>query len=403
VVGRFQAHSQVKQVAAVVRLLTRSGKGVTTNGILSSGNLIPRAILTASVYSRICLLLSFAFLSTGFGQNSVNRNPVNLHRQALVIDAHADTVLRMLRGANICREGRSGHLDLPRLAKGGVDAEFFAIFVHPRHRGAEGLHRARKMIGLIKDALASCPEKAGLALNASDIERLQAEGKIAVLLGLEGGHIIQGKTTILREFYGLGVRYMTLTWSNSNEFADSSDGEKRWGGLNELGRRVIKEMNRLGMIVDVSHVSDETFWDVISSTTQPVIASHSSCRALRDIPRNMSDDMLKAVAANGGVVCINFYPRFLADTGPEGSAKEREVPLDVLIDHIEHAVRVAGIDHVGLGSDFDGIPTLPKGMKDVTGMPLISQRLLERGYEPKDVQKILGANLLRVIRQVTGR
>jgi len=309
----------------------------------------------------------------------------------------------MLRGENICVESRSGHIDLPRLMKGGVDAQFFAVFVHPRIAGDERVNRARRMIRLVKEAVESCPDKTGLATNAADIDRLVGQGKIAALLGLEGGHAIQGKLETLREFYNLGVRYMTLTWSNSNEFADASDGEKKWNGLNDIGKLIIREMNRIGMIVDVSHVSDDTFWDVMEVTTKPVIASHSSCRAIRDLPRNMSDEMIRAVGKKGGVVCINFYPRFLADTGEEGSAKEREVSIEALIDHIHHAVQVAGIDHVGLGSDFDGITAVPKGMKDVTGMPLITEGLLKRGYRPEDVKKILGANLLRVIREVTGK
>ncbi len=311
--------------------------------------------------------------------------------------------MRMLRGETICLEGRSGHVDIPRLIKGGVDAQFFAIFVHPRLTGDEAVNRAREMIGLVKQTVQSCPDKVGLATTASEIEQLVAQGKVAALLGLEGGHVIQGNIEILKELHDLGVRCMTLTWSNSNDFADASDGEKKWNGLNDLGKRIVQAMNRMGMIVDVSHVSDETFRDVIETTTSPVIASHSSCRSLRNIPRNMSDDMLRAVARNGGVVCINFYPRFLAETGEEGSPRKNEVPIGVLIDHIDHAIRVAGIDHVGLGSDFDGITAVPQGMKDVTGMPLITEALLNRGYKPNDVKKVLGGNLLRVIRQVTGK
>lgn len=353
--------------------------------------------------AKIFCLLSVGLSLTGFAQNSAALDAAKIHREAIVIDAHSDTALRMLRGATICVESQSGHIDIPRMLKGGVDAQFFAIFVHPRITGDEAVNRARQMIQLVKQTVESCPDKIGLATTASDIERLTAQGKIAALLGLEGGHAIQGNIDTLKEFYGLGVRYMTLTWSNTNDFADASDGEKKWNGLNALGKQVVQEMNRMGMIVDVSHVSDKTFWDVMEITTAPVIASHSSCRALRDIPRNMSDDMMRAVAKNGGVVCINFFTRFLADTGEEGSAREREVPVDVLIDHIDHAIRVAGIDHVGLGSDFDGITAAPKGMEDVTGMPLITEALLKRGYRPDEVKKVLGGNMLRVIRQVTGK
>jgi len=326
-----------------------------------------------------------------------------LHRDAIVIDAHSDTALRLLRGEKICVESRSGHIDIPRLIKGGVDAQFFAIFVHPRVKGDEALNQARQMIQLVKQTAESCPDKIAMATTAADIERLTAQGKVAALLGLEGGHVIQGKIDNLKEFYDLGVRYMTITWSNTNDFADASDGEKKWNGLNPLGKEIVRAMNRMGMIVDVSHVSDETFRDVMATTTAPVIASHSSCRALRDIPRNMSDDMIRAVAKNGGVVCINFFPRFLAETLDQVNTRERDVPLDVLIDHIDHAIRVGGIDHVGLGSDFDGITAVPKEMKDVTGMPLITEALLKRGYKPDQVKKVLGGNVLRVIRQVTGK
>ncbi len=350
--------------------------------------------------AKIFCLLSLGLSLPGFAQTY---DAAKVHRDAIVIDAHSDTALRMLRGATICVESQSGHIDIPRLAKGGVDAQFFAIFVHPLITGDAAVNRARQMIQLVKQTVESCPEEIGLATTASDIEELTAQGKIAALLGLEGGHVIQGNIDTLKEFYGLGVRYMTLTWSNTNDFADASDGEKKWNGLNALGKQIVQAMNRMGMIVDVSHVSDKTFWDVMEITSAPVIASHSSCRALRDIPRNMSDDMIRAVAKNGGVVCINFFTRFLADTGEEGSAREREVPVDVLIDHIDHAIRIAGVDHVGLGSDFDGITAAPKGMKDVTGMPLITEGLLKRGYKPDEVKKVLGGNMLRVIRQVTGK
>ena len=353
--------------------------------------------------ARILCLLAIALVIPCLSQSPADA--AKIHRDAIVIDAHCDTALRLIRGetTTICTESQSGHIDIPRLAKGGVDAEFFAIFVNPSITGDEGVNRVRRMIQLVKQMVESCPDKIGLATTAGEIRKLTSEGKIAALLGLEGGHVIQGNIDILKEFYGLGVRYMTLTWSNSNDFADSSDGEKKWNGLNPLGKRIVREMNRMGMIVDVSHVSDKTFWDVIEISTAPVIASHSSCRALRDIPRNMTDDMIKAVAKKGGVVCINFYPRFLADTGKEGSAEEKNVPVSVLIDHIDHAIRVAGVDHVGLGSDFDGITAVPKGMKDVTGMPLITEGLLNRGYKPEEVKKVLGGNLLRVIREVTGK
>ncbi len=319
-----------------------------------------------------------------------------LHERALVFDAHADTPLRIMKGADICVRGKSGHLDFPRMREGGVDAQFFAIFLYPETKNPA--QAAERIIARIETVVRSCPDQAALARSAAELETLSRDGLRAVLLGIEGGHIIQGDVSALGRFYKLGVRYMTLTWSNTNEFADSSDGPRRWGGLNPLGIQVVREMNRLGMIVDVSHVSDETFWDVMKTTTKPVIASHSSCRALQNLPRNMSDDVLRAVARNGGVVCINFYPLFLGGSPPKKGARPGPVPLSLLLDHIQHAIRVAGVEHVGLGSDFDGIDAVPTGLEDVTRMPRITQGLLDRGVSPGDIEKVLGSNLLRVLR-----
>lgn len=319
-----------------------------------------------------------------------------LHQRALVFDAHCDTPLRIMKGADICVRGESGHLDFPRMREGGVDAQFFAIFVYPDIENPR--LAAERIIEKTRAAVASCPDQAALARSASELGGLVQEGRLSILLGLEGGHIIQGDLNALDRFYELGVRYMTLTWSNTNEFADSSDGPRRWGGLNPLGVQVVREMNRLGMIVDVSHVSDETFEDVMKTTSKPVIASHSSCRALQDLPRNMSDEMLRAVARNGGVVCVNFYPLFLGGKAPQKGERPGSVPLSRLLDHIEHAVRVAGVDHVGLGSDFDGIDAVPTGLEDVTRLPRVTEGLLGRGLSPEDVEKVLGGNLLRVLR-----
>jgi len=319
-----------------------------------------------------------------------------LHQRALVFDAHADTPLRIMKGADICARGKSGHLDFLRMREGGVDAQFFAIFLYPETKVPA--RSAERIIARIETVVRSCPDQAALARSAAELETLSRDGLRAILLGIEGGHIIEGDVSALGRFYKLGVRYMTLTWSNTNEFADSSDGPKRWGGLNPLGVQVVREMNRLGMIVDVSHVSDETFWDVMKTTTKPVIASHSSCRALQNLPRNMNDDMLRAVAKNGGVVCINFYPLFLGGSPPKKGERPAAVPLSLLLDHIQHAIRVAGINHVGLGSDFDGIDAVPTGLEDVTRMPRITEGLLERGVSPGDIEKVLGSNLLRVLR-----
>jgi membrane dipeptidase len=322
-------------------------------------------------------------------------SPEDLHRDALVFDAHTDTLIRISQGADICRRSEEGHLDLVRMDEGGVDAQFFSIWMNASHRGQSAISNSLKLIDTLLRSFENCPDTVELALNAADVERLNREGKLAALMGIEGGHALGGDLSALRMYHRLGVRYLGLTWSNTNEFADSSEDRARWNGLNELGRQVVREMNRMGMIIDVSHLSDPAFWEVMEVTSQPVIASHSSARAVHDVVRNMSDDMLRAMARNRGVVCVNFYSRFLAPGG--GRA-----PLEALIDHIDHMVGVAGADHVGLGSDFDGVDSLPVGIDDVSDMPKITAALLERGYAPEDVRKILGENLLRVLREVTG-
>jgi membrane dipeptidase len=288
------------------------------------------------------------------------------------------------------------------MREGGVDAQFFSIFVYPQNVPARNFERALRMIEALQRSINECPDQIEIATTASAVEALHREGKLAALIGVEGGHAIAGSLANLRTLFERGARYLTLTWSRTNEFADASEDTARWGGLNSLGQSVIAEMNRLGMIVDVSHVSDKTFWDVMEATRKPVIASHSSCRALHDVPRNMSDEMLRAVSKNGGVVCINFYPLFLSPAYKPGS-RTHDVSVDVLVDHLEHAIKVAGIDHVGLGSDFDGIDAVPVGMEDVTRMPAITEALMNRGHSPDDVEKVLGRNLLRVMRENIGQ
>ena len=302
------------------------------------------------------------------------------------------------------------HTDLSRLKAGGVDAQFFSIFAHPRYAKAPGgtKGRAFQMIDALEEQIRRHGDDLELAVSAEDVRRISRGDRIAVLMGLEGGHAIEDDLVNLQQFRDRGVRYMTLTWNNTNGWADSSGDDSRHGGLTEFGREVIGEMNRLGMVVDVSHASDETFWDALEATSAPLMATHSSARALVDNPRNLSDEMLEAVAQNGGVVMVNFGGTFI---DPRKASKWRiirdvilhwgpsPVPLDLLLDHIDHVVRVAGIDHVGLGSDFDGTLLLPEGANDVSGFPNITAGLLERGYSQTDIQKILGENALRVLEQ----
>jgi membrane dipeptidase len=324
---------------------------------------------------------------------------------------------------------------------GGLGAEFFAIYVGKEFVGkkaSEGggpARRALDMIDVVNQQIRRHSDVLEKASTAADIRRIVARHKIAALMGIEGGHAIEDSLHALRVFYDLGVRYMTLTHTNTNDWADS-EGDindtsvAHHNGLTDFGREVVAEMNRIGMMVDVSHVADKTFFDVIATTRAPVIASHSSARALASNPRNMSDEMLKAVAKNGGVVMVNFYDGFLDARKAELALKERtltdelsrkypndpkraqaeidewrkandpgKTPLSVLIDHIEHIAKIAGIDHVGLGSDFDGVPFngLPAGMEDISKLPNITYELMKRGYSDRDIKKILGENLLRVM------
>jgi membrane dipeptidase len=350
-----------------------------------------------------------------------------LHREAIVIDAHNDITSPMLDfGFDLGSDGNVANglvysysrrlpppkdgkvktqTDLQRMRAGGLDAEFFSIYVAPEFINGKGgaPERAFQMIDTLKKQVERHPDALEMAYSADQIRQIAQKGKIAALMGIEGGHAIEDSLQILRKFHEAGVRYMTLTHSNTNNWADSSGDAKRHNGLTEFGREVVREMNRLGMMVDISHVSDKTFYDVIEVARAPVIASHSSARAIYNHPRNMTDDMLRAVAKNGGVVMVNFFDQFLDPRKAE--SKKRTVPplrtpLSVLIDHIDHIAKVAGIDHVGLGSDFDGGITLPEGLEDISKLPNITFELVERGYSDADIKKILGENILRVMSDV---
>jgi membrane dipeptidase len=319
------------------------------------------------------------------------------------------------------------------MKQGGLTAEFFSLYVKPwyvQHGGAA--RRTLDMIDSVHRAVERHPGDLMFATSVADIRRAKRTNKIAALLGIEGGHAIEDSLPTLREFYRLGVRYMTLTWNNTNNWADAGRGEKKHGGLSDFGREVVREMNRLGMLVDVSHVSDETMSDALDVSKAPIIASHSSARALSNVPRNIPDDLLKRIAKNGGVVQVNFYSVFVDEKtvapqsaerdkrlkaqqdainqkykdDPERLAEESDkleaanplppLPISKLIDHIDHIVKVAGIDHVGIGADFDGANDMPEGARDVSMLPNITYELLKRGYSERDIRKILGENFLRV-------
>src|SRR6266851_5250034 len=369
-----------------------------------------------------------------------------IHQSALIIDTHADTPQRFLDenfeiGQNT--PVSEGHIDLGKIKQGNLGAEFFSIWVEPEFKGHYS-KRAMDLIDSVYQQAARHSDKMTMAFSADDIVRAHQQHKFAALMGIEGGHAIENDLHLLRDFYRVGVRYMTLTWSNTNEWADSSGDLQEpkiehHNGLTDFGKQVVLEMNRLGMMVDISHVADKTFWDVIATTKAPVIASHSSARALTNHPRNMTDDMLRAVAKNGGVVQANFYDAFIdenyrkaADAQKkdaeaaveariaelktagkpvtyldkdkierEWAAKIPRPPLKSLIDHIDHIAKVAGVDHIGLGSDFDGVSgATPEGIDSAADLPRITQALLDRGYSAEDIHKIFGGNLLRVFRQV---
>jgi membrane dipeptidase len=371
-----------------------------------------------------------------------------IHQSALIIDTHADTPQRFLDenfdlGQNT--PVSEGHIDLDKIKQGNLGAEFFSIWVEPEFKGHYA-QRAMDLIDSVYQQAARHPDKMTMAFSADDIAQAHDQHKFAALMGIEGGHAIENDVRLLRDFYRLGVRYMTLTWSNTNEWADSSGdiqnpNVKHHNGMTDFGKDVVREMNRLGMIVDISHVSDATFYQALLVSQAPVIASHSSSRELTNQPRNMTDDMLRAMTNNGGVVMVNFYSAFIdenyrkASSDPE-KIKQRDAeveaykkahphadgspvtydetaaiekkwatqfprpPLKSLIDHIDHVAKVAGIDHVGLGSDFDGVTSLPEGIDSVADLPKITQALYQRGYTRQQILKILGGNFMRVMREV---
>jgi membrane dipeptidase len=366
-----------------------------------------------------------------------------IHRKAIAIDMHADTVQRMLdEQVDIGQRLSDGHFDSVRAREGGLDAQFFSIWVEPQLFGGNGrgaIRRADLQIEAVKKFVEKHPESWELAVTADGVRRIAAAGKLAALFGLEGGYAIDNKLENVKRYYDLGVRYMSPAWSVSTSWAGSSgDDVGRTRGLNEFGKEVVKEMNRLGMMVDVSHVSDPTFWDIVATSSKPIIATHSGCRAIANVPRNLTDDMIKAIAKTGGVVNVIFYPEHLE---PGWSNKKKVVDADIagkvqrasdeehgdaahkklardrvrreefakrlppvgvsrLVDHIDHVVKLVGIDHVGIGSDFDGVQSTLSDLPDVGSLPNLSRELLNRGYSASDVEKILGGNMLRVMEAV---
>jgi len=373
-----------------------------------------------------------------FTCTSQPQDPVkNLHEEALVWDAHSDIVQSIMMQDLIFSEwNKVSFEDIPRMLAGGLDVQVFSLWPDPIYYPRGSARRTLQMLDVQLRALERSPDKIELARTAAEVERITRSGKIAALLAIEGGHAIEDDLSLLRMFHRMGISSMTLTHTKSIGWADSSGGEVLWEGLNEFGEEVVREMNRLGMVIDVSHVSDAAFYDVLKVTKHPVIASHSNCRALSDHSRNLTDKMIQALAQNGGVQCITCEPNFLSQGFKDARqkkikeararTKDEAVPpedmdewavqrelaprimpdfpfptIEDLFNHIDHTVKLVGVEHVGLGHDFSVMYPGPAGIEDVSKYENITRGLIERGYSHEDIKKILGGNLLRIWREVT--
>jgi membrane dipeptidase len=371
--------------------------------------------------------------------DSISERARKLHFSSIVVDTHDDTTQRFLDGKfDLGTRSSAGSIDTPRMKEGGLGAIFFSIWIPSKVTGPEAVNRALVQIDAVREQVRSHPNELVLATTAAEVREAHKQGKIAALMGVEGGHMINSNLGVLRSYAAMGVRYMTLTHKGNDEWADSSTDKPVHNGLTDFGKDVVREMNRLGVIVDISHVSDKTFYDALEVSKSPLFASHSSCRAICDAPRNMTDQMMKDLAAKGGVVQINYHVGFLSQEFRDAEKADPEINKAIgtevtkrcgenegcqliegdritreyveqgklprvefakIIEHIDHAVKVAGVDHVGLGSDFDGA-NMPYGMEDAAKLPKITEALLQKGYSEGDVKKILGENTLRVMAEV---
>ncbi len=384
-------------------------------------------------------LLTFAlFLSHAATGDDIADRARKLHFSTIVLDTHDDTTQRFFsKDFDIGKRNPDGHIDIPRMREGGMNAIFFSIWIDGRIMGPPAVQKALDQIDAVHENVRKHSKDLVFARTAEEVRRAHAEGKIAALMGVEGGHMIGNDIRVLRMFGQLGVRYMTLTHFYNDEWADSSTDKPAHNGLTEFGKEIVREMNRQGILVDISHVSDKTFYDALEVSKAPLIASHSSCRAICNHVRDMSDDMIKALAAKGGVIQINYEKSFIDQAykdaydkatggvvqhmdqlvkacnndeeciGRELAKTERQltaegklprVSWEKIIEHIDHAVKLAGPDHVGLGSDFDGA-TMPDGLEDCSKLPKITEALMRKGYRDDDIRKILGGNTLRVMEQ----
>src|SRR5436190_11019740 len=382
-------------------------------------------------------------MTNNSASSPVATNPLSIHRRAIIVDMHADTTQRLVdENVDLQKQLSDGHRDAVRAKQVGLDAQFFSIWVDPALFGGGGpsaIKRADIQIEAVRKLTAQHPDTWELATTAEDVRRIAASEKIAALMGLEGGYAIDNRIENVERYYKMGVRYMSGAWSVSTDWAGSSGDEiGKTRGLTDFGKQVIREMNRLGMMVDVSHLSDKAFQDIVNTSTKPVIATHSGCRAITNVPRNLTDEMIVALAKTGGVVNVIFYPEHIepgysekkkkvdaeiatlvqrASDDEKGDAAQKKLARDHLrareylkrlppvsvsriVDHIDHIVKLVGIDHVGVGSDFDGIQAVPTDLSSVADLPNLTKELLKRGYSENDIDKILGGNMLRVMEQV---
>jgi membrane dipeptidase len=406
-----------------------------------------RAVLGSLALLPLTVLLPAARGDSAPRAEDLAAHVARLQREAIVVDTHLDAPDQLSdKWADIATRGATDHFDLPRAREGGLTAPFFSIYVSAAYADHGAARRALDLIDLTTRVVADHPNDMMMATTVDDARAAKKAGKLAVFMGIEGGHAIEDSLGVLREMYRAGVRYMTLTHTNTNHWADSSGPfympdfdpkqSKVHGGLSDFGREVVKEMNRIGMIVDIAHVSDDTIDDVLEVSRAPVMASHSSCRALSSMPRNLTDDQIKRIAAKGGVVMINFGSPFLdqkiwddfqaaqkkilpqwikikkkhgKDLGGamlelrelfKTQGKPPQTNYTKVVDHIEHVIQVAGVDAVGLGTDFDGIPDPPAGVDDYSKLTKITEELIKRGHSDADIKKILGENFLAFLGRV---
>jgi membrane dipeptidase len=396
-----------------------------------------RSARAVFLFAAVFLLATNALIRTVPADDIATRAH-KLQFSSIVIDTHDDTTQRLFsKDYDLGKRNADGAIDIPRMREGGMNGIFFSIWIDGRTMGPPAIQKALDQIDAVRETVKKYPNEIVLARTAEDVRRAHAQGKIAALMGVEGGHMIGNDIRMVRIFSDLGVRYMTLSHFYNDEWADSSTDKPAHNGLTDYGKEIVREMNRQGMLVDISHVSDKTFYDALEISKAPLIASHSSCRALCDHVRDMNDDMIKALAAKGGVIQINYEKSFIDQGYKDAYAKatggvvelfaqikkacgddescfgreqnkieqklmdEGKIPhvsWERIIDHIDHAVKLVGADHVGLGSDFDGA-NMPDGMEDASKLPKITEALLRKGYPESDVRKILGENTLRLLDQ----